>query len=575
MTFTFIPGPNGQGMTDQDFLTSAFDQPMSLGSTFWDQAKGGLLDSFGLGTAVRSFSLPISPDEQRRAGVEPTAALTQDQYKASPYFRDNVPWDANMTEDRAAALADMSDARKVREFYSQKRPITAFFGNLAGSATDPINYIPFAGEAVMAANTARFGRVAGRALTSAFDAAANTAVAGALTSQSRGNLGDDVSLQTTVSQIAMAALIGGAFGAVQGSGIGGRIADRVRNRFGRELPDTVRADIQERLATLDNVQTARVALNDAIDGLVRDGEVRLSEASKGFVADMANRELPKAAIARIARELEPEAFDRLDNLNRTFDINDAEIKRLTSQATDNERYGATRAQMIQADQMAERLQQAEQAIERASSDKERASAVARRDSIRNDLRKHLDGIDDNIVAEIEGIDESLRARRAAQEPVAMEREQLQRRTQELNAQARDVFWGQETQARNARIATGEPEPVRQDGASIFEVPAPRDSLGQTGPALSVDNSVPEVPFNKPLADAQKRVGTPETYRAMAEQYRVDPATGDFAELPEIEQLRAEGRLTPEDEAALVEADETLKNANGYAEALKAFANCVI
>lgn len=373
----------------------------------------------------------------------------------------------------------------------------------------------------------------------------------------------------------MAALIGGAFGAVQGSGIGGRIADRVRNRFGRELPDTVRADIQERLATLDNVQTARVALNDAIDGLVRDGEVRLSEASKGFVADMANRELPKAAIARIARELEPEAFDRLDNLNRTFDINDAEIKRLTSQATDNERYGATRAQMIQADQMAERLQQAEQAIERASSDKERASAVARRDSIRNDLRKHLDGIDDNIVAEIEGIDESLRARRAAQEPVAMEREQLQRRTQELNAQARDVFWGQETQARNARIATGEPEPVRQDGASIFEVPAPRDSLGQTGPALSVDNSVPEVPFNKPLADAQKRVGTPETYRAMAEQYRVDPATGDFAELPEIEQLRAEGRLTPEDEAALVEADETLKNANGYAEALKAFANCVI
>lgn len=572
--FSFIPGPNGQGMSDQDFLSSALDQPMSLGSTFWDQAKGGLLDSFGLGTKVREFSLPISPDEQRRAGVEPTPALTEDQYKASPYYRENVPWDSNLTEDRAAALADMSDAKKVREFYSQKRPITSFFGNLAGAATDPINYIPFTGEAVIAANTARFGRIAGKAISSSIDAAANTAVAGALTQQSRASLGDDVSLQTTVSQIAMAAIVGGAFGAIAGSGIGGRVSEMVRSRFGRaSLPDNVRTDIETKLSTLDNVQAARVALNDAIDGLVRNGEVRLSEASTGMISDVANRELPKAAIARIARELEPEAFHRLDNLNRTFDINDAEIKRLTSLSMDNERFGQTRAQMIEADQMAERLQQAEQAIERASSDKERLAAIARRDSIRDDLRKHLDGIDDNIVSEIEGIDESLRARRVAQEPVALERDQLQRRTQELNAQARDMFWGRETEARNARVAAGEETaPARPMQQAADGVVARSEDIA---PNLKVDNGVPVEPFDQSVADAQKRVGKPETYKAMAEQYRVDPATGDFAELPEIEQLRAEGRLTPEDEAALAEADDTLKNANGYAEALKAFANCVI
>jgi hypothetical protein len=47
-----------------------------------------------------------------------------------------------MTDDRAAALAEMDDTAKVREFYAQKRPVTAFIGNLAGSATDPINYFP-------------------------------------------------------------------------------------------------------------------------------------------------------------------------------------------------------------------------------------------------------------------------------------------------------------------------------------------------------------------------------------------------------------------------------------------------
>lgn len=60
-----------------------------------------------------------------------------------------------MTTDRAVALAQQDDYRKVREFYASKRPITSFFGSLGGQAIDPLNYIPVFGEAVTATNALR------------------------------------------------------------------------------------------------------------------------------------------------------------------------------------------------------------------------------------------------------------------------------------------------------------------------------------------------------------------------------------------------------------------------------------
>jgi hypothetical protein len=46
-------------------------------------------------------------------------------------------------------------------------------------------------------------------------------------------------------------------------------------------------------------------------------------------------------------------------------------------------------------------------------------------------------------------------------------------------------------------------------------------------------------------------------------------------MADIEQLRASGRLTEDDLAALDTADETVKSANAYSEALKSFAGCTI
>jgi hypothetical protein len=582
MSFSFIQNPTGQAMSDSDYVTRALDQPMSLGSTFWDQAKGGVLESFGLGTGIRNFSTPeAAPEEPLNAinatlqsinrAIDPavllrravgtaydgSAAIDEDQYKRSASFRADIPWSKGMTEERAAALAEQDDVRKVREFYGQKRPVTAFFGNIGGQAVDPINYIPIFGEAVQSANVARFGRVAGMALTASADAAANTALAGLTTAGTRGQFGDDVSWQSTVSQIAMAALIGGAFGAIHG-------------RFGRATPAELRADAETKLATLDNVQASRVSLNDALDGMIRDGEVNLTPASTDFVARTADNDLPKVVISRMARDADPEAHTRLETLNRTFDINEAEIRRLQSQTLDNATYGPTRGAMIKADEIASRLSRAEEAIQKAPTDKEKASATTRRDGIRQELRDHLATIDDAKVQEIEAIDEQLAQRRAVQAPVAAERAQLKQKVDQLFTAARDEYWqNRPSQPPAERAVDG------GEAAAAVTQPADRSiaTLGRT--AAAVDMRMPQEPADISVAQAVKRVGKPEGSKAMAEQYRVNPETGDFPELADIEQLRAEGRLTEDDIAALNDADETIKTANAYGEALKSFASCVI
>ncbi len=572
----------GDGLTNVDLVARALDQPMSLGSTFWDQAKGGALESFGFGTAARNLSIPeaappsdgstvsgvlgtinraIDPAVliRRIAGTtyDGSEPMTKDQYEASPSFRKDIPFQQGMTPDRAAALAEMDDARKVREFYGQKRPVTSFIGNLAGSAVDPLNYIPVAGEAVVGANVARFGQVAGRAVSGAIDAAGNAALGALVTAPTRTELGDDTSWQSTVSQIAMAALIGGAFGALHG-------------KFGRDVSPALKAEAEDRLATLNNVQTSRVALNDAIDGMINNSEVNLSPASSEMVARVADQELPKVVINRMAREAEPETFARLDALNKTHDINQAEIARLQSQSLDNAKYGQTRGQMIQAEQMAARLQSAEQAIANAPNDAERALATTRRDTIRQQLRDHLSGIDDNIVKEIEHIDDSLAARRAAAEPVAIERAQLQQMADQLFAQKRDEFW-------QNRFAQPD-QPVMTDATPTPGTEQPIDPTARPTSAISrpsVDNSLPAAEIDPAVVQAAKRVARPEASREMAEQFRVNPETGDFPEMADIEQLRSSGRLTEEDMVALDIADETVKSANAYSEALKSFAGCTI
>lgn len=593
MTFSFIQNPTGQAMTDSDLVTSALDQPMSLGSTFWDQAKGGILESFGLGTAIRESQLPAeapttpelmmtptdggapvrvpdTPQMRRRItafeSVNPQSlqsrqespqelqqrqndagALSEDAYKASPSFRKDIPWQNGMTADRAAALAEQDDTRKIREFYGQKRPVTAFFGNLAGQAVDPINYIPVAGEAVAAANVARFGRIAGRALTSSLDAAANTALASVATIEPRGQLGDDVSWQSTVSQIAMAAMIGGAFGAVHG-------------RFGRATPDELRAEAAAKLATLDNVQASRVSLNDALDGMIRDSEVNLSPASSEFVARAAEQELPKVAIS---------APRSPEELRATRAKLETDYQFSPDAFLSPDPYGGFREVMKDLPDSVNEQFQAHGML--ASSD---GSIAEKRliDLINNGLDQDRTINSGSPRGGVLGVDST-----RTEAPYLL-----------LSDPGKTL---PETGVKNVVVqgpAEANLAALRQDYPQVnFMTPTEARAFMETGrrpavaalspsaPRPSVDSAAPVEPVSPSVVDAAKRVGKPEGTKALAEQYRVNPETGDFPELADIEQLRTEGRLTEEDLAALDDADEIIKTANAYGEALKSFASCTI
>lgn len=125
--YGFRGGPTYRPTTGPELFESAFDQPMNLGATFFDQAKGGVLESFGLGTAIRDAFTPQGNTETSlaeplygmaaipvpgafslaKAAVQTVIdkdqpSMSEDEYKSSAYFRDAIPFEAGMTEARAA-----------------------------------------------------------------------------------------------------------------------------------------------------------------------------------------------------------------------------------------------------------------------------------------------------------------------------------------------------------------------------------------------------------------------------------------------------------------------------------------
>lgn len=595
--FSFRTGPTYRAASPDEQMTAALDMPMSLTSTLSEQFKGGILDSLGLGTVIREaalpeeaptqqlfttrgptgelITLPDTPQMRRRATVQgfelqretqqqldvrrrDVGALAEDQYKSSAYYREGVKWDAGMTEDRAAALAEAYDAKRVREYFATKRPITSFFGNLAGQAVDPINYIPVAGPAVKAANAVRFGRVAGAAATSALDAAANTAIASGVTFEARQAMGDDITWQSTISDIAMSALIGGAFGS-----IGGAIDVRRAGKLA-----VAEAAARDRLSTLRNVQDARVALNSAIDGIARGGDVNLGANG----ADAAQR------IANLSNPVwSPEAFASIDRQglfsttsvgrfidNRAPLVQDFETairnQVLAGDAELAARFTAAEAKFKQA-------QEAVAAIEEPLAARTRIDSVSLIDPVAG---QRLAAIETELARTVPA------ARRAALEA---ERDVI---TESIPAEAiakaeSDFRIGPTKQAKAARksLATAR-QGYSKARAAVDTVAQRIRAENSVRYQASVDLS-PAKPEPIPMgrAEAETRVAKPETYKTISEQYRVNADDGSFVEQADIEQLRQEGRVTPEDEASLVEADATYENGVSYGEALRSVVSCLI
>ncbi|MBE1208445.1 hypothetical protein [Aminobacter carboxidus] len=624
--YAFRRGPTYDGATQQELFDSVMAQPMGMAATIVDQAKGAALKTFGLGTAVRTALLPQEaptvpgmvvtgeggettwvPDtpqmrrrrtvwgnpanvqaetaEQLQARRDAAGALDEAAYKSSPYFRDDIPWDSGMTEDRAAALAAMSDASKAREFYASKRPIAAFVGQFAGQALDPINYIPIAGPLVKAAAVARLGKIGGTALVSALDAAGSTAIFGVATAGMRGKFGDDVSWQALVSEVAGAALIGGAFGAIGGSI--GKAVDRRRDT-------RLRLQAEQRLMTLRTTQEARIALNEAVDGLARGEDVRLS---------------PNATepLARIASEVESlsRAYDEV--LDRPTGPVDDPLVRIEPGDIDALIVARGAFSKINEFEFSKSFKGLVKVIwaHGEKSTKDKAFRVTKDD---------LAALP-NIVREFEPVPPDTVAA-VGDTPM---------RTWRVERNGRVVVYGDKGFEGGQQLVTVHIDKGGPDAPKLSEKkkPAPPDSRpqvlglaedtagdrsigtpgvgqaatassagGQSLPATAniaqrpnIDNSVVSAePRPAGIEQAEAAVamtgsqgpgsqGT-ESLRTLAHHHGVDPDSGAFAEQADIAQLAARGRLSPGDEKAFDEAQSDFEAGSAFAEALKSVASCL-
>ena len=124
------------------------------------------------------------------AGAPHTHALTERDWKASPWYRKEIPYRPDMTPTRARIMAENFDERRRRdrliaagsERYDGLGNMALGFGaSLLGSLPDPVNFIPFGGGLKAARTAGSLGKaVLAGARAGAVEGAVSTALADAV-----------------------------------------------------------------------------------------------------------------------------------------------------------------------------------------------------------------------------------------------------------------------------------------------------------------------------------------------------------------------------------------------------------
>lgn len=635
----FEVGPNWGVMTDRDVFERARDLPTGYGEMLSSTIAESFITSPGLGTAIRDVSTPervpsrdvVTPPEMdlRDPLAQPTlgqdqpfriqpppgtwletedeyqirrkraGALSKEEWQSSPNFRTGIPYDPGMTQDRAAALASWYDASKVRQDTIARGP-GGFIGTslwlggmVVGGAADPVNYIPIFGPEVRAAQIAKFGRLGGSMLTSAADAALNTAATSALTAGTRASFGDDVTWQGFLTDVAIGAVVGGAFGAASAKWEGWQTS-RTANE-------------------LERVVEARRALNDALHDVVLDRPVEITPAVQEAVEKAAQnvepervrlaRENPADVIGERVRRADPELVDRETNLARQEKLNRETIAELISELGDNETFGPLRRSMAEVEQaQAERtarIQKLERALEKTDSKKQRAKLEQQIEAIKSEPAPGLpDDILPELMDKMRFLEESLALRQKALDKVLEQRAEVAPKFAELRDRITSEYWAEARTASpsdvpdapfvaptpaSERMSVSTPKPDEPDAVAVKAAtrvgkPA-KDASEEFGIDLKTVKA-PPAPAKKTLTAVRGENGrisglTVEDGAAadLAKQFGINAKTGDFPEMAEFDQLVALGRVTPEEAAAVAKAAELEVQADAYGRALEAAAIC--
>lgn len=633
---------SGSVVTPAEFAQSAFQQPLGVWDTIGTGFVSGAVESYGLGTGLRAAQIPggrqnkleqvgtgtavtippnwtVSPyikDQftQRLENDEELAergeeGMTQEQWKNSEFFRDNIPYDKGMTLNRARALSEWEDARRVREFYISKRPIAGLAGSFLGAATDPINYIPIAGPGTRLAAATRFGRVGGAVATSSADAAMNTALFGIATQDQRAEFGDDVSFEALVTDIALGAAIGGTFGA--GAQLFGSSIKYLKNR-----------NIYSELADAKKVIQAKQSLNEAVGTFVENGEIELSARTlqtsgevTGAYDDLlrarADRAPVRQSVDGLIEEAAPGRLKEQAELSNLVEVNKAGINDLRAQMNEPDIVAARRdAKALE--NLEARFDRLNKQIDGTKPGARRDNLIIQRDALGREGAELAARLDEATLDRADELDLEVRKRGKTLETFEARRAEVDKELGTLREAATKRYWS-DTVARARTEGMQVYDTPYGEGLSRFDPNAeagappnkPTGTLGDIEAKLTPVNPVaakltglaegppkpleasrfkpktmtlykpPRVGVAERLQRIEATLQQGETPEGMEEAFGVDSKTGEYSEEIDIDTLRKEDRLDAEDLKALEASDTLFKQADAYAKAMETASNCVL
>ena len=375
----------------------------------------------------------------------------------------------------------------------------------------------------------------------------------------------------------MSALIGGAFGL--GIGAFARRSD-IR---------AIQAEKQAReaLQTIENMQASRVSLNEAVVGLVNDGEVKLSNAG----AEPVQRVSDEVAL-RTETTADAPARDG------TIQVFDAKGQPARMERVQVESGVAVR----DADGVTHIVDQSEFTSKDPFEPGFVIKSAQGGPKVANLTDEKLTALLDGMEGKIETARDNGNAARAAAlnaERIALRAEQTRREIKKSDEAVSEPIESRPTKA-DAPVA-GRPalrdldsqadDQFSSDGLvrTPEQIAETREGLGKLAKtideqaAAQVEGAIPPKaidlaaarpdPLPEGMAEAEARVGNGENMKQLADQHSVDLTTGDYVESFDIEQMREQGRLTKEDEAALKLVDEEYAASEAYGNTLKAALSC--
>jgi len=512
-------------LSPRDFAMGSFSAGLSNTDAFTTSIASGVMESFALGPAIREGTVFVDePDNP--------VPLSEDDYKSSPYFRKEIPYDDDMTQHRAAALAEFHDAKRAREHKLSKTPGWALktAGNITGQALDPINYIPILGPTARVAATVRLGAVGGRALVASADAAINTAIFGAFTAPLRILHGEPVTMERLMLEVATAAVIGSVFG-----GVGGALSNR-------------RASVSR--TALAEVETSRQNLEDAVSSFVETGEIRVRPETLDRVREIADKQdfTPRVLTDTAVRA--PEGAP----VETNFD----EFVRSVAAEADPKLAAAVKRTTTKLETAETKLDTAEARLATAE-----VAAVRKKDPAAGDI--------------LETIDNRLKENIPARERTDLTR-QRENILDTLGVREADVKSGPLKAIRSAEKsvdkAKREAAGVRRDVDLKVEQ---QTALAKALRRPKTDGYVPPPDPAPPEAStALAKVKSGENTPAeVAEEVGVNPETGEFPEQDAYDILATQDRLSPEDVKDFERATEVVERTEVYANALRQAGLCEV